>query len=77
MVRAKFREVQTRRLLALEVESAQRNWNVASKIEENLVGHDVDEDVLIKRLTSRIKEKINFHYRTVRGHSMRRRSISS
>lgn len=46
MVREKFIEVQVRRLLPLELANAQRTWEVVSKIEENHVGHDVNEAVL-------------------------------
>lgn len=42
-------EVQARCLLALELAGVQGNWEVASKIEENHVRHDVNEASLIQR----------------------------
>lgn len=48
LVRAKFMEMQAMRLLALELASAQGNWEVSSKIEENHVGHDAKKAALIQ-----------------------------
>lgn len=47
-VGTKLIEVQARRLLALEIAGAQRNWGVASKIEENQLGLDVNEAATIQ-----------------------------
>lgn len=49
VVKAKFMEVHARRLLALQLVISKGSWEIASKIEENHVGHEVNEDVLIQR----------------------------
>lgn len=46
---AKFMEVQARRLLVLEFASSHGNWEVASKIEESHMGHEVNEAALIQQ----------------------------
>lgn len=66
-VKMRSMEVVARRLLALELASERNNnWDVASLLEENHVGHDIDETAQINRALKTLKLKTSLGSHTQR-----------
>lgn len=78
LVKAKVIDAHATRLLALELVRAQRNWEFASKIEENHVSHNVSEAALTQRpyMQHKLEKQLALQYRTMRRSAVLPRSIS-